>query len=146
MDINYRKMYQRQDTVMSVPYIFLQTYMMKHVHRELFQVILTNVSSQDTEINKMRRNLKDINLNNLGVQLDFIVNIVPARKELHRLNSYSTPFGRMKCLKRVVSALCKPPKQQNLGTIIQLVVREEIEQKCIFTVLLFFITQLSLGL
>ena len=88
--------------------------MMKHVHKELFQVILTNVSSQDTEINKMRRNLKDINLNNLGVQLDFIVNIVPARKELHRLNSYSTPFGRMKCLKRVVSALCKPPKQQNL--------------------------------
>ena len=89
--------------------------MMQAVHKELFQVILTNVSSQDSEINKMRRNLKDVNLNNLGVNSDFVVNIVPARKELQRLNSYSTPFGRMKCLKKVVSALCKPPKQQNSG-------------------------------
>lgn len=89
--------------------------MMQAIYKELFQVIVTNFSSQDTDINKMRRNLKDINLNNLGVKSDFISNIVPARKELVRLNSYSTPFGRMKCLKRVVSVLCRPPKRKNSG-------------------------------
>ncbi|CAC5399434.1 ANKRD27 [Mytilus coruscus] len=65
----------------------VEAYMMQAIHKELFQVILTNFSSQDTDINKMRRNLKDINLNNLGVKSDFISNIVPARKELVRLNS-----------------------------------------------------------
>lgn len=92
----------------------VEAYMMQFIHRELFHVIVNNVSSQDTEINKMRRNMMDITLNNLGVNSDFIQNIVPARKELVRLNTYSTPFGRMKCLKKVVSALCKPPKQPNV--------------------------------
>ncbi|XP_063442777.1 ankyrin repeat domain-containing protein 27-like [Mytilus trossulus] len=112
-DSSVRRQAQESQANMDNLKFAVEAYMMQAIHKELFQVIVTNFSSQDTDINKMRRNLKDINLNNLGVKSDFISNIVPARKELVRLNSYSTPFGRMKCLKRVVSVLCRPPKRKN---------------------------------
>ncbi|KAK3086087.1 hypothetical protein FSP39_013342 [Pinctada imbricata] len=79
--------------------------MMNFLHRPMFQAITTNVSSEDAEVNKMARNLTDIKPTNLGVKAEFSRIVKLTKKELLKLNSFSTPFGRLRCLKRMVNCL-----------------------------------------
>ena len=52
--------------------------------------------------------------------ISFSQNIPPAKKELAGLNRFSTPMGRLFCIKRVVTALTRPLKSasSNEGTSI----------------------------
>ena len=89
----------------------LQMYMMNIVHKRLFSTITACVKSSDAEVNKMTRNLKHIRLKQLGVRKEFEENLPVAKMELAKLNKFSTPLGRLFCLKKVVSALTKPLKK-----------------------------------
>ncbi|CAG5132154.1 unnamed protein product, partial [Candidula unifasciata] len=86
------------------------TYLMNAVHKHLFRVITTTMAGQDAEINKITRNLVHLQFSDLGIRKIFSQNIPAAKKELNLLNRYSTPVGRLFCLKRVVATLTKPPK------------------------------------
>lgn len=46
----------------------------------------------------------------------FSKNIPAAKRELSKLNKYSTPLGKLFCVKRVVNALTKPPKQSFINS------------------------------
>ncbi|CAL1535487.1 unnamed protein product, partial [Lymnaea stagnalis] len=48
--------------------------------------------------------------------------MLPAKKELSSLNRYSTPMGRLFCIKRVVAALTRPPKSLTKDNIKESVV------------------------
>ncbi|XP_005100788.1 ankyrin repeat domain-containing protein 27 [Aplysia californica] len=91
--------------------VAVETYVMNAIHKHLFRVITATFATQDAEINKITRNLVSLQLTDLGIRKVFNQNIPPAKKELSRLNRYSTPMGRLFCVKRVVAALTKPPKQ-----------------------------------
>ncbi|GFO47363.1 ankyrin repeat domain-containing protein 27, partial [Plakobranchus ocellatus] len=91
--------------------IAVETYMMNAVHRRLFRVITATMAAEDAEINKITRNLVDLQISDLGIRKIFSQNMIPAKKELGLLNRYSTPMGRLFCIKRVVAALTKPPKE-----------------------------------
>ncbi|XP_059150354.1 ankyrin repeat domain-containing protein 27-like [Physella acuta] len=97
--------------------VAVETYMMNAVHKRLFRVITATMAAQDSELNKLTRNLVDLQLSDLGIRKIFSQNILPAKKELSQLNRYSTPVGRLFCIKRVVSALTKPPKSMNKDNI-----------------------------
>ncbi|KAL4234793.1 Ankyrin repeat domain-containing protein 27 [Mactra antiquata] len=105
------------DLYMSSLKIAVETYMMNAVHKHLFSTITACVKSDDAVVNKMTRNLCDIRLHHLDVRREFEENIPMARKELARLNQFSTPLGRTFCMKRVVTALTKPlfKTQENEG-------------------------------
>ncbi|BFZ13244.1 hypothetical protein BsWGS_16283 [Bradybaena similaris] len=90
--------------------VAVETYLMNSVHKHLFRVITTTMAGQDAEINKITRNLVHLQFSDLGIRKIFSQNIPGAKKELNLLNRYSTPVGRLFCLKRVVAALTKPPK------------------------------------
>jgi hypothetical protein len=68
----------------------------------------------------MTRNLLDIRLHNLDIRSEFEENLPYAKKEVSRLNQFSTPLGRVLCLKRVVTALTKPlfKSQENEGILL----------------------------
>lgn len=95
--------------------VAVETYMMNVMHRRLFRVITTTMASRDAELNKIIRNLTDLQLTDLGIRKIFNQNIPPAKKELSSLNKYCTPVGRLLCMKRVVTALTRPPKQIESG-------------------------------
>lgn len=83
-------------------------YIMHALHRHLFQTLTACVSSDDSEVNKMVRNSMDVKPGDLGIRSEFVQNIMSAKKELVRINKFSTPMGRLSCLKRVVTNLSKP--------------------------------------
>lgn len=86
--------------------------MMNAVHKHLFATITNLVKSADATVNKMTRNLSEIGLHHLDVRAEYEENLPAARKELSRLNQFSTPLGRLGCLKRVVTALTRPIKSR----------------------------------
>lgn len=90
---------------------------MNAVHKHLFSTITACVKSSDALVNKMTRNLFDVRLQHLDVRTEFEENLPYAKKELSRLNQFSTPLGRLFCLKRVITALTKPlfKAQENEG-------------------------------
>ncbi|XP_025115777.1 ankyrin repeat domain-containing protein 27-like isoform X1 [Pomacea canaliculata] len=90
--------------------VAVETYMMNAVHVRLFCVITAAVAAEDAEINKMTRNLASLQLQDMGIRKIFSRNIPAAKKELATLNRFSTPLGRLFCMKRVVTALTRPLK------------------------------------
>ena len=83
---------------------------MNVTHKHLFSTITACVKSSDAEVNKVTRNLKLIRLKQLGVRKEFEENLPVAKMELAKLNKFSTPLGRLFCLKKVVTALTRPLK------------------------------------
>jgi len=86
---------------------------MNAVHLHLFAAITNCVRGADASLNKMKNNLCDMRLENLDVRPEYDQNLPAARKELEMLNYYSTPLGRLLCLKRVVTALTRMIKGQD---------------------------------
>ncbi|KAK6166700.1 hypothetical protein SNE40_023334 [Patella caerulea] len=93
--------------------VAVETYLMNSIHKKLFRVITASLASQDAEINKLTRNMIDLQLQDMGIRKVFSQNIPPAKKELSKLNQYSTPLGRLFCIKRVVASLTRPSRQSS---------------------------------
>lgn len=91
--------------------VAVETYLMNAIHVRLFRVVTALMADEDSEINKMTRNLTSLQLQDIGIRKIFSRNIPPAKKELAGLNRFSTPMGRLFCIKRVVTALTRPLKQ-----------------------------------
>ncbi|XP_064599093.1 ankyrin repeat domain-containing protein 27-like [Liolophura sinensis] len=94
----------------------VETYMMHTLHKKLFRSISSCVASQDSKLNKITRNLSELQLKDMGIKQQFSKNIPAAKRELSKLNKYSTPLGKLFCVKRVVNALTKPPKQSFINS------------------------------
>ncbi|XP_060075330.1 ankyrin repeat domain-containing protein 27-like [Ylistrum balloti] len=112
-DANVRRTAQHSQTDMDNLKMAVETYIMHALHRHLFQTLTACMSSEDSEVNKMVRNSTDVKPHDLGIRSEFVRNIVYAKKELVRINKFSTPMGRLSCLKRVVTNLSKPLSQNN---------------------------------
>lgn len=81
--------------------------MMDAIYKQLFQAVATCFSNRDAEINKMTRNMFEIKPSDLGIHASFEKNIRPATKEMLRLNVFKTPIQKLRCIKRVVTALSR---------------------------------------
>ncbi|XP_071091620.1 ankyrin repeat domain-containing protein 27-like [Haliotis cracherodii] len=90
--------------------IAVETYYMHAVFRKLFRVVTACMGSEDADVNKLTRNLTELTLQDLGIKKVFSKNVSLAKVELSRLNNFTTPVGRLFCVKRVVAALTKPRK------------------------------------
>ncbi|XP_069112832.1 ankyrin repeat domain-containing protein 27-like isoform X2 [Argopecten irradians] len=112
-DANVRRTAQHSQTDMDNLKVAVETYIMHALHRHLFQTLTACMSSDDSDVNKMVRNCTDVKPCDLGIRSEFMRNIVSAKKELVRINKFSTPMGRLSCLKRVVTILSKPLSQTN---------------------------------
>ncbi|XP_064640281.1 ankyrin repeat domain-containing protein 27-like [Lineus longissimus] len=90
--------------------IAVETYVMHGVYRKVFKGISACVSTKDAKLNKLTRNLAQLQLRDLGVRPEFCINIPRAKRELSNLTRYSTPLGKLFCIRRVIMALMQPSK------------------------------------
>ena len=59
-------------------------------------------------MNKITRNLSDLQVRDVGVRADFTANVPRARRELSTLNQYTTPLEKLHCLRRTIMAISQP--------------------------------------
>ncbi|XP_052232310.1 ankyrin repeat domain-containing protein 27-like isoform X4 [Dreissena polymorpha] len=98
----------QSDQYISSLKISVENYLMNVVHKHLFATITNCMKSNDSNLNKKNRNLVDTRLEHLHVRAEYEENLPGSRKELSKLNDFSTPFERLQCLKRVVTLLTRP--------------------------------------
>ncbi|XP_073234225.1 ankyrin repeat domain-containing protein 27-like isoform X2 [Porites lutea] len=79
------------------------TYMMNELHSQLFRGISSIFGKEDALLNKMTRNLADIQVKDLGVKEQLRTNLPRGRRALSFLNRYNTPLEKFHCLKKAVT-------------------------------------------
>ncbi|XP_035679546.1 ankyrin repeat domain-containing protein 27-like isoform X4 [Branchiostoma floridae] len=88
--------------------IAMETYVMHGVFNKVFNTISTFTATEDAALNKVTRNLADVQLRDLGVRKEFWQSIPRARRELHGLNKFSSPLEKLLCVKRAITAITRP--------------------------------------
>ncbi|OXA45545.1 Ankyrin repeat domain-containing protein 27 [Folsomia candida] len=82
--------------------IATETYINHGVYRSIISAITSVTAAEDAFINKITRNLGEIHPQDLDIDPAFWNILGRARYELSRISSYSTPLGKLVCMKRTV--------------------------------------------
>lgn len=86
----------------------VETYVHHGIYKKLIKGITACTACDDASLNKIVRNLSDIQLQDLNVRLDLYETVPRARRELARIEGYSTVLGKTGCLKRMIAHISKP--------------------------------------
>lgn len=94
----------------------VESYMHHGIYKTLIKGITTCTAYEDAKLNKIIRNLSDLQLRDLDIGCEFSESVPRARSELTKVESYSTVLGKIGCLQRTISAVsCKGSKSQPIG-------------------------------
>ncbi|KAH3770625.1 hypothetical protein DPMN_171916 [Dreissena polymorpha] len=91
------------DSLVVIIYVYNTGTTMNVVHKHLFATITNCMKSNDSNLNKKNPNLVDTRLEHLHVRTEYEENLPGSRKELSKLNDFSTPLEHLQCLKHVVT-------------------------------------------
>ncbi|CAH3015022.1 unnamed protein product [Porites evermanni] len=94
---------QNNSSYMDNVKLAIETYMMNELHSQLFRGISSIFGKEDALLNKMTRNLADIQVKDLGVKEQLRTNLPRGRRALSFLNRYNTPLEKFHCLKKAVT-------------------------------------------
>jgi len=82
--------------------VSLETYILYALRSTLLKSLSAYTAIKDAYLNKIIRNLDEIQLNDLQIRLDLQSRIHSGRIELSRLDNFVTVLGKVQCLKRTV--------------------------------------------
>nr|XP_054769582.1 ankyrin repeat domain-containing protein 27-like [Lytechinus pictus] len=85
--------------------IAMETYIMNGIYTKVFKAVSQFYAVEDANLNKITRNLSELQVKDVGVRLEFTTNVPRARREMSTINKFSTPLGKMQCLRRTVLAI-----------------------------------------
>ncbi|XP_047119929.1 ankyrin repeat domain-containing protein 27-like [Schistocerca piceifrons] len=91
----------------------VETYMLHTVYKKVIKGVTACTAHDDANLNKIIRNLSDIQLRDLGVRQDLYDTVPWAKQELARIDGYSTVLGKVGCLKRMLGAITKQHPSKN---------------------------------
>lgn len=80
--------------------IVTETYVLNGLRKILPLSVSVYTAEDDAALNKIMRNLCELQLTDLGIEKNFFQNILRAKLELSRLNDYFTVLGKVGCLRR----------------------------------------------
>lgn len=83
--------------------VSLETYILYSLRHVLLKSLSACTAVEDANLNKIMRNLNEIQLNTLQIRSDLQSCIHGARLELSRLDCFVTVLGKIECLKRTVN-------------------------------------------
>jgi hypothetical protein len=86
-----------------------ETYVLNGIYRTLISAITSVMSADDAALNKIMRNLSEIHPQDLGIEKSHWSSLNRARHEMGRINSYSSPLGKLTCMKRTLRYLRSDP-------------------------------------
>ncbi|KAL1131176.1 hypothetical protein AAG570_012412 [Ranatra chinensis] len=98
--------------------VSVESYMHHGIYDKLIKGITACTAYEDAHLNKIVRNLSDIQLRDLDIRLDLQDTVPKARTELARVEGYKTVLGKIGCLKRTLSAISKLEANDSQGNII----------------------------
>lgn len=82
-----------------------ETYVLNGIYRSVISALTSYVSSEDARLNKVMRNLTELHPQDLDINNIHWDNMTRARQELGRLNTFSSPLGKLTCMKRTLRYL-----------------------------------------
>lgn len=85
----------------------VETYVHHTIYKKLIKGITACTAYDDASLNKVVRNLSDIQLRDLEVRSDLYEAVPRAKRELARIEGYSTVLGKIGCLRRVIASISK---------------------------------------
>lgn len=85
--------------------IAMETYIMNGIYTKVFKAVSQFYAVEDANLNKITRNLSELQVKDVGVRSEFTTNVPRARREMSTINKFSTPLGKMQCLRRTVLAI-----------------------------------------
>lgn len=118
----------------------VETYMHHGVYKGLIKGISACTAIEDSNLNKIIRNLSDIQLRDLDIRTDLYGAVPWAKQELARIECYSTVLGKIGCLKRMVACL----SQQNVGVAKQINICDAISADDLLPIIVFLIIKTNL--
>ncbi|XP_006817407.1 ankyrin repeat domain-containing protein 27-like [Saccoglossus kowalevskii] len=104
-DGHHRKAVKQNRNFMDNLKVAMETYVMNGVFKKVFKAVSTYVAREDAELNKITRNLAELQLKDLGIRPQFTQNVPRARRELSFLNKFCTPLEKLYCLRRTVMTI-----------------------------------------
>jgi len=82
--------------------VSLETYILYALKNVLLKSLSAYTAVKDAYLNKIIRNLDEVQLNDLQIRLDLQSHIHDGRIELSRLDNFVTVLGKVQCLKKTV--------------------------------------------
>ncbi|XP_011496712.1 PREDICTED: ankyrin repeat domain-containing protein 27-like [Ceratosolen solmsi marchali] len=78
-----------------------ETYVLHGLRKVLPQAVSFRTASEDASLNKIIKNLQDLQLQDLSVRADLYDGVLRGKSELARLDCHFTSLGKINCVKRV---------------------------------------------
>ncbi|XP_066601350.1 ankyrin repeat domain-containing protein 27-like [Prorops nasuta] len=82
--------------------IAIETYILHGLRKLLSKSVSACTAFEDASLNKIIKNLYELQLTDLGIRSDLFDGVHRGKLELSRLNSFTTVLGKIECLKRSV--------------------------------------------
>lgn len=93
----------------------VETYVHHGIYKKLIKAITACTAYDDACLNKVVRNLSDVQLRDLEVRPDLYETVPQAKRELARIEGYSTVLGKIGCLKRVIASISNSKLETSSG-------------------------------
>lgn len=100
--------------------IAVETYLHHGIYHVLIKGVTACTAYEDAALNKIIRNVSDLQLRDLGVRADLYDTVPKAKQELARIDRYSTVLGKIGCIKKTLAAISRtrPGEDPSKGNII----------------------------
>lgn len=81
----------------------VETYVLHGIYKKLMKGIAASKAEEDARLNRLIKNLSDLQVRDLDIDPQLLCSLTKAKFELANIEGYSTPLGKLGCLKRAVS-------------------------------------------
>lgn len=100
--------------------IAVETYLHHGIYHVLIKGVTACTAYEDAALNKIIRNVSDLQLRDLGVRSDLYDTVPKAKQELARIDRYSTVLGKIGCIKKTLASISRtrPGEDPSKGNII----------------------------
>ncbi|XP_018905298.2 ankyrin repeat domain-containing protein 27 [Bemisia tabaci] len=98
--------------------IAVESYVHHHIYKKLIKGVTACTAYDDAQLNKIIRNLSDLQLGDLDIRADLHDTVPQARSELSKVDGYSTVLGKLGCLKRCLAAIAQESMNHSEGNIV----------------------------
>lgn len=98
--------------------ISVESYVLHGIYKKVIKGITKCTAAEDASFNKIVRNLADIQLRDLDISSEFQDVIPKARRELVKVESYSTVVGKVGCLRKTLSAISNLDSSYSKGNVV----------------------------
>ncbi|KAF7989329.1 hypothetical protein HCN44_008003 [Aphidius gifuensis] len=123
-DVNINKKSNDNLHYQHVIKISIECHVLYELRNQLKNIISINTSDNDSHLNKIIKNIQDLELDDLNIENNAQINdkIHRSKIELSRINSFITILGKIGCLKRAINYISKDNNKFNNDSLLPILI------------------------